>query len=77
MLISRLAGREETQINPPTIMSTIKILQDGNIHVHVHLLALEAGHRPTPTYPTILPEVDHIHVQFLQRRNVGVETQAL
>jgi hypothetical protein len=58
-------------------MSTIKILRDGNIHVHVRLLALEAGLRPNHTYPTILPEVDLVHVQFLQRRNVGVETQAL
>ena len=58
-------------------MPTIKILRDGNIHAHVHLLALEAGLRLTRTYPTILPEVDLNHVQFLQRRNVGVETQAL
>lgn len=58
-------------------MSTIKILRDGNILVHVHLLALEAGLRLTHTYPTILPEVDLDHVQFLRHRNVGVETQAL
>jgi hypothetical protein len=65
------------QINRPTNMSTIKILRDGNIHVHIHVLALEAGLRPTHTYPIILPEVDLDRVQFLQRRNVGVETQAL
>ena len=55
-------------------MPTIKILRGGNTHVRVHLLALEADLRPTHTYPTILPEVDLVHVQFLQRRNVGVET---
>jgi hypothetical protein len=56
-------------------MSSIKILRDGNILVHVHVLALEAGLLLTLTYPTILLEVNH--VQFLQRRNVDVETQAL
>ena len=65
------------QINRPTNMSTIKIRRDGNIHVHIHVLALEASLRPTHTYPIILPEVDLDRGQFLQRRNVGVETQAL
>lgn len=59
-------------------MSTIKILRDGNIRVRIHLLALEAGLRPNiHAYPTIPPEDDLDHVQFLQRRNVGVETQVL
>ena len=75
-LISCLAGREEMQLNRPTNMSTTKIRRDGNIHAHVHP-TLEAGLRPTHTYPTILPEVDLDHVQFLQRRNVDVETQVL
>lgn len=57
-------------------MST-KILRDGNIHIHVHVLALEAGLPLTHTYPTILPEVDLDHVHSLQRRSVDVETQVL
>ena len=48
-------------------MPTVEILRDGNIHVHVHILALEAGPRLTHTYPTILLEVDLDHVRFLQR----------
>ena len=74
-LISCLVGQEETQINRRTNMAIVKILRDGNIHVHV--LGLEAGPQPTHTYPTILPEADLDHVHFLQHQNVDVETQVL
>lgn len=58
-------------------MPTTKILPDGNIHVLLHVLALEAGLLPTHTCPTILPEVDLDHVHFLRCQNVDVETQVL